>query len=410
MATKKSSAGGFKQMPKMDTTEPSVILKMAKGGHVNTKQLAKAENGFAPMSSNPKYRESMEAESGNAPMKPSMSARRQAMNPNYNKGGKVVKKSLGGMIGKLVAGIKGSPATGAIPKIVEAVKAIPKDAAPAPIANKMGMSGLNGAVPKIVEAIKGKATPQMIATAKSGMQGAVSKAMPNMRGIFRKDGGSADMSQDKAMIKKAMKQHDAQEHAGGKGTKLSLKTGGVTKGNGGGYKTGGVALGQGGYAKGGIINTEGQGGEYRNTKMDTAKVDRSPAKTGDVKLGNGGGYKAGGKASKKAYATGGNVNDEGKAVKMPKHFVSRPVANSLQSGTFKEGGSTSDDQYTVKNPKAVSDKASRELEDALNPIGMVKELAGKAKDYFVPPAGSVTKTEKSVTVSPGKKRGGRASK
>ena len=37
-----------------------------------------------------------------------------------------------------------------------------------------------------------------------------------------------DTKQDKAMIKKAFKQHDAQEHKGGKGTKLALKKGGVT--------------------------------------------------------------------------------------------------------------------------------------------------------------------------------------
>jgi len=37
-----------------------------------------------------------------------------------------------------------------------------------------------------------------------------------------------DMAQDKAMIKKAFKQHDAQEHQGGIGTKLSLKKGGPT--------------------------------------------------------------------------------------------------------------------------------------------------------------------------------------
>jgi hypothetical protein len=37
-----------------------------------------------------------------------------------------------------------------------------------------------------------------------------------------------DKKQDKAMIKKAFKQHDAQEHKGGKGTKLALKKGGVT--------------------------------------------------------------------------------------------------------------------------------------------------------------------------------------
>ena len=37
-----------------------------------------------------------------------------------------------------------------------------------------------------------------------------------------------DMAQDKALIKKAFKQHDAQEHKGGKGTSLKLKKGGVT--------------------------------------------------------------------------------------------------------------------------------------------------------------------------------------
>jgi hypothetical protein len=38
-----------------------------------------------------------------------------------------------------------------------------------------------------------------------------------------------DKSQDKAMIKKAFKQHDAQEHKGGKGTSLELKRGGMAK-------------------------------------------------------------------------------------------------------------------------------------------------------------------------------------
>ena len=37
-----------------------------------------------------------------------------------------------------------------------------------------------------------------------------------------------DMKQDKAMIKKAFKQHDMQGHKGGKGTKLKLAAGGVT--------------------------------------------------------------------------------------------------------------------------------------------------------------------------------------
>jgi len=38
----------------------------------------------------------------------------------------------------------------------------------------------------------------------------------------------SDLAQDKAMIKKAFKQHDQQEHKGGKGTSLKLKKGGPT--------------------------------------------------------------------------------------------------------------------------------------------------------------------------------------
>jgi hypothetical protein len=82
-----------------------------------------------------------------------------------------------------------------------------------------------------------------------------------------KEGGDTDLAQDKAMIKKAFKQHDMQEHKGDKGTKLALKkggkmqkyaTGGVVKGNGGGYATGGVVNGNGGgYKKGGHAKMSG---------------------------------------------------------------------------------------------------------------------------------------------------------
>ena len=46
--------------------------------------------------------------------------------------------------------------------------------------------------------------------------------------MAKMESGKSDMAQDKAMIKKAFKQHDKQEHKGGKGTKLTLKKGGVT--------------------------------------------------------------------------------------------------------------------------------------------------------------------------------------
>jgi hypothetical protein len=220
----------------------------------------------------------------------------------------------------------------------------------------------------------------------------------------------------------------------------------------GGYKNGGIA-------KSGIINTENQGGKYRDTLMHTAKPDRSPAKTGGVKEGNGGGYATGGVAKangggykkggapKKAYATGGTV-DSGKPVAMPqgRKKPSTPVSINQLSGTFKKGGSVTpaegrlqanfkkENATAVKQAKAQSNekyspyqkfaeggktgdmskgaydaskKHSMELEEALNPLSMVKELAGKAKDYFMPKGSeSVTKTEKSVTVTPAKKRGG----
>jgi hypothetical protein len=40
---------------------------------------------------------------------------------------------------------------------------------------------------------------------------------------------AADKKQDVAMIKKAFKEHDKQEHKGGKGTKITLRKGGVTQ-------------------------------------------------------------------------------------------------------------------------------------------------------------------------------------
>jgi hypothetical protein len=49
--------------------------------------------------------------------------------------------------------------------------------------------------------------------------------------MAKMESGKADMKQDKALIKKAFKQHDAQEHKGGKGTKLKLAKGGVTTDN-----------------------------------------------------------------------------------------------------------------------------------------------------------------------------------
>jgi hypothetical protein len=185
-----------------------------------------------------------------------------------------------------------------------------------------------------------------------GMPAGAAPAAPvGPAAAMMKEGGETKM--EHMAEKKEMKGMKAalKEHADKPASKAhkGLKTGGVVKGQGG-YATGGVVYGQGGYkhggkvkkyAKGGII-TEQEGsrdaGEYKNTKMVTTKPDHSPAKTGGVKLGNGGGYKKGGAAKK--YAKGGAVNDSGKAEAMPQGHKkpSAPVSITELSGTFKKGG------------------------------------------------------------------------
>jgi len=231
------------------------------------------------------------------------------------------------------------------------------------------------------------------------------------------EGGKMDTAQDKAMVKKAFKQHDMQEHKGGKGTKLTLKkggkmaTGGVVNGQGG-FATGGVVNGQGGFATGGVAKSNGGG--YKKGGKIKGMMDGGMA--GDGMMDDAA-YKKGG-APKKAYAAGGTVNS-GRPVAMPQGSKrpTPPVRIDQLSGTFKRGGtvkmngggSSSDKGEDMS--KGAYDKApkySRDLEDALNPLGMIKELAGKARDFFMPKktADSVTKTKESVTVTPAKKRGG----
>lgn len=241
-----------------------------------------------------------------------------------------------------------------------------------------------------------------------------------------------------------------------------------------GLKTGGVAMGQGGFKKGGAVpksgilpvaESERGGGKYVSTKMDTAEgEDHTPKKTGEVKMGNAGGYKKGGKAcyakgggvegnvstskpgvtntttgevkkgnaggfkkggsAKKAFAAGGSVNDSGRPVAYPPHPVSKSVKNNLQSGTFKkggkvkmaEGGIPAEAQSKIK--QADAERAYRDYEKAEaaenkamrdSILGAPRRVFDAAKSLFSgkeAPAGSVTKTEKSVTVTPSKKRGG----
>ena len=260
--------GQFKPMVKMMTTEPTVELKLKKGGAVAMKKGGSA---------------------------------------------KVAKKADGGALGALA----GTPALVGRPAVAAPVRT--------PI------------------------RPSMAARRK-----AMAVARPPMGRPMMKEGGETGKEHMAEMKKMAKTEKELKAHEAKPASKAhkGLKTGGVALGQGG-YKHGGKAkkYAKGGLASSGIINTENQGGEYRNTKMHTAKPDHSPAKTGDVKLGNGGGYKTGGVikgnaggykkggASKK-YAKGGSVNDSGKAVDMPQgqKKPSTPVSISKLSGTFKKGG------------------------------------------------------------------------
>jgi hypothetical protein len=279
--------------------------------------------------------------------------------------------------------------------------------------------------------------------ARGGMAPAARPGKPSMMDRRKAMMGKSAMA--RPMMAKGGAMDALEAHAAKPASKghAGLKTGGVAKSpKPGNYATGGVVNGQGGYKDGGIIKSE-----KGKTKMVTAKVDHNSAPTGEVKLGNAGGYKKGG-ATKKHYATGGAVNNSGHAVAMPKKAASQPVSNDRQSGTFKKGGSVTpaekkeqsafkaENATAMKQAKAYSNEkygrkmaeggaSQKALEKAYNEsIGPSKEEMDMAKTIRdipgrlfrgaksligmdkKPEAGSVTKTEKSVTVAPAKKRGG----
>jgi hypothetical protein len=407
--------GQFKPMVKMETTEPSVELKLKKGGKV----AKKADGGMmgSPMSAAAAMPPAMPARGGmpmaGSPMKPSLAMRRRAM--------------------------KGMPA-GAGPAGPVGSAAAMQPPAPMPAMKKGGES---------------------------------------------KKTHMAEMSKMKG-LEKELKSHESKPAS--KGHK-GLATGGVVNGQGGYKKGGKVKMAKGGVAGDGIINTEGQGGEYRNTKMDTAKPDHSPAKTGGVKMGNGGGYATGGVAksnaggykkggkikgmmdggmmgegmmgdamykkggsTKKAYAAGGTVNS-GRPVAMPqgRKPAPKPVAINELAGTYKKGGRVApgnralqsvfnkENATAMRQAKAMTnekygpaskmklaeggdvDLSKGAYDKSIGPdaddMAMAKTIRGIPGKLFrgakslmgmdkAPKSESVTKTKESVTVTPAKKRGG----
>jgi len=347
--------GQFKPMVKMMTTEPTVELKLAKGGAVKmkkggstTKAKKMAMGGLGAMSA-PTMPSSMPAmPAGPSPKKPSMASRRKAMmaskmpvRPVMKEGGmpEALKKHADMPASKAHKGLK----TGGV---------------------VMGQGGYKDG---------GSVIP--VSASKKGAEGYVETKMHT---------ATPDRS--------------------------PAKTGGVKLGNGGGYKKGGVAK----YAKGGGV--EGN--------VSTTPPGVTGTTTGGVKKGNGGGYKKGG--APKKYADGGAVQDDGRAVKMPQGNKRPPTPVSINqlSGTYKKGGKVkkydggggvSDNEMAYNKFYEDEEKENRETRDQFmralkNPISTLKKIPrklGEAMDALGG-KGSVSTKEREVvrTVVPSKKRGG----
>ena len=366
--------GQFKPMVKMMTTEPTVELKLKKGGSVK-----KADGGMmgSPMSAEmpSSMPASMPARGGlsmgKAPMKPSMANRRKAM--------------MGRPMGRSMA-----PPT-------------PPMASPAPMsATPMKKGGETSSMHKSeMKAIKGIGKEL-----KSHEGKPASKAHKGLKtgGVVEAQGGykagGIINTEGQGGAYRNTKMHTAKsDHSSG-------KTGTVKLGNGAGYKAGGGVKGQ------------GIEGNVSSTPPGVTNM-----KTGAVRLSNAGGFKKGGSAKK--YARGGAVvQDDGAAVKMSQgqKKPSAPVSITALSGTFKKGGSvrkmsgggdpTIDRETARMNAEKASQKSENQaMREAI--IGAPSRALERVKGFFGGignkpdlPSGSVTKTKESVTVAPSKKRGG----
>jgi hypothetical protein len=413
--------GQFKPMVKMETTEPSVILKLKKGGHVNMKKGGKAESGhkkmamgggaMAALADTPAL---LGRPAVNAPVqtpgKPSMAMRRQAM-----------------MAKKPAMPMARPPMPMGNPNM------------PAPM-KKGGKANFEMSGKDVEKRGMPEGSKADMALDKKQMMGMKKGGMKRMA-----EGGDMDLAQDKAMIKKAFKQHDMQEHKGGKGTSLKLKkggkyatggaipsedsygnydttkvyeakkdtangTGGVRFGNAGGFKKGGKAMKM---ASGGAIPSEDSYGNYDTTKVYEAKANKASG-TGGIRLGNAGGFKRGGKAkmatggvmesngggyrkggATKKFAKGGSVQNDGGPEMMPqgRKPASQPVAINALTGAYKRGGKV-----------APNNKALQSSFDSTNAPAMNEAKMDTRLKY-----GSDTYQNQTIPAMPKmKKSGGRA--
>jgi len=249
----------FKPMVKMYTDEPSVILKLKKGGKVKAKHEEHGHKAMHETKQAHKMHEAMEAEEGHAPKKPSMAERRKAMNPNlYAKGGKVAHKMIGG--GMPMAGRGG-------------VNMMPQATGRSGGINPNPMMGGMGPA----------AIAQMAPAVQAARAAQLRRALTGM-----KKGGSAEMSEIKK-LERELRHHEKLSASRAHGMKHKASGGEIDRDE---TKT----------------TIEHDEKPFVRTKMVDGQHHDKRHGTGIVKEGKPGGYKRGGKI--KHHADGGSEYPE----------------------------------------------------------------------------------------------------
>jgi hypothetical protein len=338
--------GQFKPMVKMMTTEPSVELKLKKGGAVK-----KADGGLmgAMASAMPA---GMPARGGmmpsKAPMRPPMAARRRAM------------------AGK------------AMPAAMPA--GVPAPASPMPAMKKGGKA--ESAATHKAEMSKMKGLEKELKSheskpASKGHKGLKTGGVVNGQGGF-KEGGIIKSTKGETKMVTSKVDHSP------------AKTGGVKMGNDGGYATGGVAKANGGgYKKGGSAKKAYATGGLVDTGKPVAMPKRPVSKPVSINQLSGT-FKKGGRVKMQA---GGSVTD-----------TSGKPYEDLSGGAYdrRYAEEKAENEAMRESILGAPKRAYESIKTMVK--GMTKKDAPKPMSGASAPA--VTKTEKSVTVAPAKKHGG----
>jgi len=382
--------GQFKPMVKMMTTEPTVELKLKKGGHVNMKKGGKtSEHGHKKMADGGSAMGALMGTPAlvgrpavNAPVKspgkPPMAARRKAMAakpaaPAMKKGGESKAEHKAEM-----SKMKG------LEKELKSHESKP--------ASK-GHKGLKTGGVALGNGGGYKKGGDVKKYAKGGLTG---------NGIIPE---SASAKGGEGY--KNTKMHTA-EYTG----KTSGTTGGVKEGNAGGYKTGGVALGNGGgYKKGGAPKKAYAAGGTVDSGRPVAMPQGRKKPSTPVSINQlSGTFKKGGSVTPAQGRLMKNFASENATAMKQAKAQSNEVYSKYQKKA--KGGEVEDMSKGAYDRHYANEKAENEaMRESI--LGAPKRLMEGVKNLFgskapsAKPTESVTKTKESVTVTPAKKRGGR---